>query len=354
MRGAPPGMNEPQKIDVAGLSSPGSFAKRVLIIAAIVALGIIIWRLSSIFILVFAGIVVAMVLRALAEPLAAATGVAHRWAVAAVVVMLLALAALGVWLFGERIAGQFDQIVARVPEAWTRFREWLQQFQFGRYTLDSLSGTFIGAGEAGGALARLATGTFGAVADAVIVLVVGLYFAAEPKLYRQGLIKLTPPSARARIGAALDAVVAALKRWLLGQGVAMLAIGLMTGIGLWALGIPMALGLAILAGVLEFVPYIGPFLAAVPAVLIAFALSPLDALYVLLLYWGIQQVENWALVPLIQKWSVELPPALAILSLVIFGVLFGVPGIIVAAPLMIAVMILVRKLYIEGMLGDEA
>jgi predicted PurR-regulated permease PerM len=241
-----------------------------------------------------------------------------------------------------------------VPEAWARFRGWLQQFQFGRYALDSLSGTFIGAGAAGGALARLATGTFGAVADAVIVLVVGLYFAAEPKLYRRGLIKLTPPSARHRIGAALDAVVAALKRWLLGQGVAMLAIGLMTGIGLWALGIPMALGLAILAGVLEFVPYIGPFLAAVPAVLIAFALSPLDALYVLLLYWGIQQVENWALVPLIQKWSVELPPALAILSLVIFGVLFGVPGIIVAAPLMIVVMILVQKLYIEGMLGDEA
>jgi predicted PurR-regulated permease PerM len=167
-------------------------------------------------------------------------------------------------------------------------------------------------------------------------------------------VKLTPPSARARIGAAFDAIVEALKRWLLGQGMAMLAVGTMTGIGLWVLGMPMALGLALLAGVLEFVPYIGPFLAAVPAVLIAFAVSPLDALYVLLLYWGVQQVENWALIPLIQKWSVDLPPALAILSLVIFGVLFGVPGIIVAAPLMIVVMILVQKLYVEGILGDEA
>jgi predicted PurR-regulated permease PerM len=347
-------MNEVQKIDVAGLSSPASFAKRVLIIAAIVALALILWRLSQILILVFAGFVVSMVLRALAEPLARATGLAHRWALASVVVVLLGLFATGVWFFGDRVAQQFDQIAAQVPQAWQRARGWLEQFQFGRYVLDSLSGTFVGAGQAGGALARLASGTFGAVADAVIVLVVGRYLAAEPKRYRPGHVKHPPPSARARIGAAFDAIVEALKRWLLGQGMAMLAVGTMTGIGLWLLGMPMALGLALLAGVLEFVPYIGPFLAAVPAVLIAFALSPLDALYVLLLYWGVQQVENWALIPLIQKWSVDLPPALAILSLVIFGVLFGVPGIIVAAPLMIVVMILVQKLYVEGILGDEA
>jgi predicted PurR-regulated permease PerM len=346
-------MNEIQKIDVAGLSSPASFAKRVLIIAAVLALGLILWRLSHILILVFAGVVVAMVLRALAEPLAAATGLAHRWALGAVVVALLALAAAAVWFFGDRVGQQFDQILVQLPQAWARVRGWLEQHQFGRYALESLSGTFVGADTAGGALARLASGTFGAVADIVIVLVVGLYLAAEPRMYRRGLIKLTPPSARERANAAFDAVVAALKRWLGGQAVAMLAIGVMVGIGLWALGIPMALGLAILAGVLEFVPYIGPFLAAVPAVLIAFAQSPLDALYVLLLYWGVQQFENWALVPLIQKWTVELPPALAILSLVIFGVLFGVPGIIVAAPLMIVAMILVQKLYIEGVLGDK-
>jgi predicted PurR-regulated permease PerM len=347
-------MSDEKTTYIAGLSSPASFAKRILIIAAVVALGFILWRLSHIFILVFAGIVVAMALRALAEPLSAGTGLSHRWSIAAVVVALLALLALAAWFFGERIAQQFDQILARVPEAWARLKGWLEQHQFGRYVLESLSGTFTGGDKTGGALARLATGTFGAVADLVIILVVGLYLAAEPKMYRRGLIKLAPPSARERINKALDAVVVSLKRWLLGQGIAMLAIGVMTGIGLWALGIPMALGLAVLAGLLEFVPYIGPFLAAVPAVLIAFAQSPLDALYVLLLYWGVQQVENWALIPLIEKWSVELPPVLAILSLVIFGLLFGVPGIIVGAPLMIVVMILVQKIYIEGILGDKA
>jgi predicted PurR-regulated permease PerM len=347
-------MSEPKETFIAGISSPASFTKRVLIVAAIVALGIVAWRLSHIFILVFAGIVVAMVLRAFTEPLAEATGLAHRWALAIVVVALIGLVALAAWFFGERIAHQFDQIVTRLPEAWTRVRGWLEQHQAGRYVLENLSGMFIGADKAPGALARFATSTFGALADAVIILVVGLYLAAEPTLYRRGIIKLTPPSARERVNAAFDAIVIALKRWLIGQAVAMVVIGVTIGLGLWALGVPMALGLGILAGVLEFVPYIGPFLALVPALLIALAQDPMLALYVLLLYWGVQQVENWALIPLIEKWSVELPPVLAILSLVIFGLLFGVPGVIVGAPLMIMVMILVQKLYIEGVLEDKA
>ncbi len=347
-------MNEPTKVEVAGLSSPASFTKRVLIIAAVVALGFVIWRLSHIFILVFAGIVVAMVLRALADPLAAAARFSQRWALTAVVLALVGLIALAVWFFGERIAREFDQILAQLPQAWARARTWLEQHQCGRYVLDSLSGTFIGVDQAGGALARLATGTFGVIADIVIILVVGLYLAAEPGLYRRGLVKLTPPSARARVSTTLDAVGAALRRWLLGQSLAMLSIGLVIGIGLWALGVPMALALGILAGVLEFIPYIGPFCAAIPAVLIAFAQSPFDALYVALLFFAVQELENWALIPLIDRWAVKLPPALTILSLVIFGVLFGIPGIIVAAPLMIVVMIVVEKFYIEGILGDKA
>jgi len=347
-------MNDEKQTYIAGLSSPASFTKRVLIIAAIVALGLILWRLSHILILVFAGVVVAMVLRVLADPVAAKTGLGQRWALAIVVVALLGLVALGAWFFGARIAEQFDQIVQRLPQAWGSVRGWLEKHQAGRFVLESLSGSFVGAGQAPASLARFFTGTFGALADVVIILIVGLYLAAEPRTYRRGIVKLAPPSVRPRLDDALDAIRVALKRWLLGQGVAMLAVGALTGVGLWLLGVPMALGLAILAGLLEFVPYIGPILAAVPAVLIAFAQDPMLALYTAFLYWGVQQVENWALIPLIEKWSVELPPVLAILSLVIFGVLFGVPGVIVAAPLMIVVMILVEKLYIGGILGDKA
>jgi predicted PurR-regulated permease PerM len=348
-------MNEqPKQTYIAGLSSPASFTKRVLIIAAVVALALILWRLSHILILVFAGVVVAMVLRALAEPLAQRTGLGQRWALAIVVVALLGLVALGAWFFGARIAEQFDQIVQRVPQAWGNVRGWLEKHQAGRYVLESLSTSFVGADKAPASFARFFTGTFGAIGDAVVILVVGLYLAAEPGVYRRGIVKLTPPSVRPRLESAFDAIRDALKRWLLGQALAMLAVGTVIGIGLWMLGMPMALGLGILAGILEFVPYIGPFLAAVPALLIALAQEPMLALYTALLYWGVQQVENWALIPIIEKWSVELPPVLAILSLVIFGVLFGVPGVIVAAPLMIVVMILVRKLYIEGILEDKA
>ncbi len=347
-------MNEQKKTYIAGLSSAASFTTRVLIIAAIVALSLIVWRLSHVIILVFAGIVLALMLRALAEPLARFARLPHRWALATVVTALIGLVVLAAWLFGERIGQQFDQLLARIPEAWARVRGWLEQDQLGRYILDSFTTTFIGADKTPGAFTRLMTSTFGAIADVAIIVVVGIYLAAEPIVYRRGLVKLVPPGARDRVNIALDAVVHALKRWLLGQGLAMLAIGVMTGLGLWALGIPMALALAILAGVLEFVPYIGPFCAAIPAVLIALAQNPIDALYVIILYCAIQEFEGWALIPLIEKWAVRLPPVLTILSVVIFGYLFGVPGIIVAAPLMIVVIILVRKLYIEGLLGEKA
>jgi predicted PurR-regulated permease PerM len=334
-------------------SAAASFVHRVLIVAAVAALALLVWRLAPVFVLLFAGIVLAMVLRALSEPIAARSGLRQRWALAIVVAALVAAVAGAAWLFGDRVAQQFTLILERLPQAWDRLRQWLGQSEVGRYLLDLLVAMFAGANNQPGHLAGFAKTTFGALADAAVIIVIALYLAAEPGLYRRGFVKLVPPRARPRADATLDAMVAALKRWLLGQSLAMLWIGVVTGVGLWALGIPMALALAILAGLLEFVPYVGPFVAAIPALLLAFAQSPLDALYVLLLYIAVQEVENWLIVPLIQKWSVKLPPVLTILSVVVFGLLFGVLGILVATPLVIVVMVAVQKLYVEGVLGEQ-
>lgn len=349
-----PQHDDREKVEVAGLSSASSFTNRVLIIAAIAALALIAWRLASVFILLFAGIVVATVLRVLAAPIARNTPLGPRGALGVVVVALLAIFGLAIWMFGDRLGQQFGQIATQLPKAWDGVRQWLEQYQAGRYVLDALSVSFNGADNVPGRIAKLATTTFGAIADAAIILVLGFFLALEPGLYRRGLIKLVPPRGRARAENAFDAVGHALKRWLLGQGLAMLSIGVLTGIGLWALGIPMAFSLAILAGVLEFVPFVGPIASAVPAILLAFSLSPESALYVLLLYVAVQQFEGNVLVPFIQKWSVKLPPLLAILAVVVFGYLFGILGVLVATPLIIVVMVLVQKLYVEGALGDRA
>jgi predicted PurR-regulated permease PerM len=133
----------------------------------------------------------------------------------------------------------------------------------------------------------------------------------------------------------------------------MIVVGLLTAVGLWALGMPLALTLGLLAALLTFIPNLGPTLAVVPAALLALLQSPTKSLYVILLYLVIQAVESYLLIPLVQRQAVSLPPALTITAQVLLGILVGGFGLVLATPLTAAVMVLVRMLYIEDALGDS-
>jgi predicted PurR-regulated permease PerM len=126
------------------------------------------------------------------------------------------------------------------------------------------------------------------------------------------------------------------------------AVGVFTYFGLLAIDVPFALSLATIAALLEFIPFVGPILSVVPALLIAFTEGPTTAVYVALLYLGVQQLEGSVLMPLVQRWAVALPPALGVLAVVIFGVLLGLPGAVFAVPMMVVTLALVRELYLEG------
>ena len=151
----------------------------------------------------------------------------------------------------------------------------------------------------------------------------------------------------------LDTLGRALWLWLIGQSVDMLAVALATGLGLWAIGVPLPVALGLIAGVTNFIPYLGPFIGAAPAVLIAFAHDPADALWTALLFAAIQQVEGNVLQPVIQRRATALPPVLTILAVVGAGVLFGLVGVLVATPLLLVLIVLVRMLYVEDALGDR-
>jgi predicted PurR-regulated permease PerM len=334
-------------------SGAGVFATRVLIALGLLALAVVLWQISHVLVLLFAGIVIATMLRALSRPLSEHTPLSAGWALAVVIVLIVAFLALFFWFLGSQLTQEFGEISQRLPEAWSRAREWLSQNQFGRMLMDSLESAASSSGS-GGRLATFAGSAFGFVADAFLILIMALFLAASPQLYRDGTLRLVPPASRRRAGEALDAVGEALRKWLMGQGIAMLAIGILTGLGLWILGVPMALALGVLAGLLEFVPFIGPLAAAIPGVLLAFTVSPSTALYAALLYLAVQQLEGNLILPLIQKWAVSLPPLLTILAVAIFGLLFGFIGIIVATPLMIAIMVLTQKLYVHDALERPA
>lgn len=195
--------------------------------------------------------------------------------------------------------------------------------------------------------------TLGALSAGLLVMFVAIFIAADPGLYRRGLIRLVPIQKRNRAKEILNELGVKLRWWFIGQLFSMAVVGVSTAIGLWLLGIPFFLTLAVLASVLTFIPNFGPIISAVPAVLLSLSGGPLSALYVILLYMGVQAVESNLLTPLVQQSNVRLPPVLAVGTQVLMGVLVGLPGLITAAPLAIAGKILVRRLYIEDTLGDR-
>ena len=181
----------------------------------------------------------------------------------------------------------------------------------------------------------------------MLVVFLSLYLALDPQGYREGFLRLLPPDTRPRVRSALGASGVALRQWLVGQLGAMAAVGILTATGLWLAGVPLAIPLGILSGLLDFVPVVGPFVAAIPGVLIAFSRSPELALYALLVYVGVQFFEGHVIIPLAQKWAVALPPAIGLLGLVAFGIVFGPAGVLFAMPLTVVAVVLVRRLYVE-------
>lgn len=193
--------------------------------------------------------------------------------------------------------------------------------------------------------------TVAAVSGVVLVLFLAIYIGASPATYRRGILALIPRRAQARWEQVLTAVAAALRRWLITQLVAMVAIGAVTTAALLVLNVRAALPLGILAGLLEFVPTVGPILSAIPSVAMAFVDSPEKAAIVAVAYVGIQFLENHLLIPLLMKEGVDIPPVLTILTQATMAIAFGVMGLFIAVPLLVLAMVLVRMLYVEDVLG---
>ncbi|MCB1023830.1 MAG: AI-2E family transporter, partial [Acidobacteria bacterium] len=195
--------------------------------------------------------------------------------------------------------------------------------------------------------------TFGAAANVLVILLLAIYLASEPQTYITGLIKLFPIGRRERIRDVAVEIGETLRWWLVGKFFSMLIIGFLTTIGLSIIGVPLALSLGIVAALLAFIPNFGPIVAVIPAVLFALAESPVKAIYVLILYLSIQLVESYLITPMIERETVSLPPVLTIFFQIFLGVLVGGLGLILATPLLTVIIVIVKMLYIEDILGDS-
>ena len=194
--------------------------------------------------------------------------------------------------------------------------------------------------------------TISVFAGLVLILVLSIYIGADPDTYHDGLMKLFPRPWRKRAGEVLTAISIALRKWLVTQLIAMMVIGVVSTVVLLILGVNAAVPLGVIAGLLEFVPTVGPILSALPAIAMGFVDSPQKALAVIVAYIAIQQMENYLLIPFLMREGVDLPPALTIIAQAIMALIFGFLGLLCAVPLLAATMVAVKMLYVQDVVGE--
>lgn len=191
------------------------------------------------------------------------------------------------------------------------------------------------------------TNTLTILGGVVMIIFLSIYIGAEPEVYRGWILSVVPAHHRAQMRLVLGEMSTVLRKWLVTQMIAMVVIGVASMAVLLVMGVKAPYALAIIAGLMEFVPTIGPLISAVPAVLMAFVDSPQLALWVAVAYWGIQFVENNLLIPFLMRGEMDLPPAITLVAQALMTVVFGFIGLMVAVPLTAAVLVPIRMVAIR-------
>jgi len=333
------------------------FTTTAIVVFVVLVILLVIFAIDALL-LVFAGILLAIFFRGLSDWLSKRTGLGENLSFAIVVITILAVLGVSIYLLEQSIVQQVRELREQIPQSINSLRGRLEQFGWGRALLEQIPSSEEMRNTAQNAnLTSRATGflssTIGFFANFFVFLVMGIFFAVEPKTYVRGALKLLPPARRERGREVFTALGETLRWWLVGKFGSMLAVGLLTYIGLLILGIPLALTLSIITALLTFIPNIGPVLSVIPAALLALSQDPVKALYVVILYIIVQIIESNLITPLIERNTIKLPPALTITLQLILSVFVGGLGLVLATPLVAVGMVLVQMLYIEDVLGED-
>lgn len=337
---------------------PRNLARDTLVVGAVfVAFVLLLFLLRQVvyFILVaFAGILLGVFLDGATRPLSDHTRLPRAVSLSLVLLMLIAGAAGLILLIGPAVVDQALALQDQAPRAWNTIREYMVTHEWtreiwSRISQQSGSMSFDALGKVTGAFSTF----FGAVVNSVIVVFIGIYLAYTPDVYINGLLRLFPNERRGRARKVIAILGSVLRRWLAARLTSMAVIAVLTGVGLLIIGMQMALALALIAGILAFIPYVGPVLSFIPALMVALPEGIFMVVLVAIVYGTVQALESYVITPLVEKMATSVPPAVLILAQITMSVLAGGLGILIATPLAVLVMVLVLKLYVEDTLGEK-
>ncbi len=330
------------------------FAISVAVAAALLLVALAVYTITA-WLLFFAAILFAILLRSLSDQLAEATPLGPGWALTATVAVLLIAAGLLTWLLAARVETQINDLSDQLSrgaervQAYLADRAWGQQLgtELGEIRHVLTSGGILG--NIGG----MVSSSLGAAVNVLIIFFLGLYLAINPRLYMNGFLHLIPQRGRERARQLLGSLLTTLRWWLVGRFLSMLEVGVLTAIGLWLIGVPLPIVLGVLTGLMNFVPNLGPILATALTGLVGLSVSPLVALYAIVAQCVIGCFDGFVVTPLIQQRTVSLPAGIILGAQVLIGILLGGLGVLLATPLAAVIYVIVRKLYVADFLGDE-
>ena len=333
------------------------------------------WYFASTLFLIFAGMLLGVALNAMTNLLGRVTSLPHSLRLAVICLLLAALLSGVIFLGGSTIAQQATVLSNTIKSQVVNVKTFLEKYGVDTSYLDLGNLTAAPAGQAatsdasapatshnlpsagtiassGGAILsqtwKIVLGTVGAVGNFFIVLFLGLCFAAQPSVYRDGLIHMAPARRRAKVAVVVDRIGDTLERWLMAQMITMFAVFLITWLGLAILGIPSSFILGVQAGLLTFIPTVGALVGGLVVVLASLASGWVAALSAFILFLGIHALESYILTPMLQRQALEIPPATLFAVQILLGVVFGIWGLALALPLMAIVKVVINFLQEDG------
>jgi predicted PurR-regulated permease PerM len=329
--------------------SAAEFRDRISFIVTLALILALAWLLFDVLLIVVGAILVAALIRLGAEPFLRILKLPQWAALALSGLMIVGFVGGAAFLFGSRISAELQDVLHRAEAGQQSLVTTLQSSDFGKLILSHVFGADL---SVTGVVTRIFNVSITLVEALVVTFVTGIYLALQPTLYRKGLLQLFPRRLRTDAAETIEDVGRALRLWLLGQLIQMLIIGLMSTCAAWAIGLPSPLALGLIAGITEFIPYLGPILAAIPAILVAITKNFDAVLWTIVAYTIIHQTEGNLLVPIIQRRMIFIPPAVILLGIVTISFLFGGVALIFAAPITVALFVLVKKLYVRDFIGE--
>lgn len=339
-----------------------TFARRVWTAVGIVMLVVLLVYFASVafrvILLLLAGVLFAVMLNGLANQLRRFLPLPYKGAVGVVTLLLFGVLFVFSWRVGPSIAAQAGEMQEALMAAVAQVEETISDQTWGESVLDAVPDTEglierMGSSGVLGQVTGVVSAFLSIMFDAFIMVFIGIYVALNPRVYVDNGLRLFPKHRRARLRETIVQSVKALKLWLWGQFLSMAFVAVFVLIGLLLLGVPLAPMLAVLSFFLGFIPYLGPILAAVPALLVAFLVGPEMVLYVAILYFVLENLQSYIVIPLVQEWVVALPPVLLIMVQLLFAAFAGILGIALASPIAVVAVVMIQMLYVSDVLGDN-